>query len=49
MGWDWGWPVKWCRSFDYTGDFCRFCVVVNRAFHTLILHRNPTFVDKQPK
>jgi hypothetical protein len=41
-GGDWGWPVQWCRRWG--SDFCTFCVVVNRAFHLLILHRNPTFI-----
>jgi hypothetical protein len=43
MGWEWGAPVKWCSLWG--SDFCRFCVVVNRAFHILILHRNPTFIN----
>jgi hypothetical protein len=41
-GGDWGWPVQWCRLWG--SDFCRFCLVCNRAFHLLVLHRNPTFI-----
>lgn len=40
----WGWAVDLCRWWDSTGDFCRFCVIVNRAWHQLVLHRNPTFI-----
>lgn len=41
---DWGWAVQWCRWFDGTGDFCKFCAIMSRAWHIYILHRNPTFI-----
>lgn len=44
MGWNWGWPIAWCMGMGGP-DFCRFCLVVNRAFHQLILRRNPTFIN----
>ena len=47
MGWDWGPWVNLCRWVDRTGEFCRFCVVVNRAWHNM-MGRNPTFIGWQP-
>jgi hypothetical protein len=38
----WGWPVQWCAFWG--SDFCKFCVVVNRAWNILVLHRNPTLI-----
>jgi hypothetical protein len=38
----WGWPVQWCAFWG--SDFCKFCVVVNRAWCILVLHRNPTLI-----
>lgn len=40
----WGKWVRWCRRFDDRGDFCRLCLLVNRAFW-MALGRNPTFVS----
>jgi hypothetical protein len=44
----WGFWVRWCMAHGGP-DFCRFCLVVNRAFHQFILRRNPTFIGFQPK
>jgi hypothetical protein len=44
---DWGAWVRWCRLWGR--DFCVFCLVVNRAWHQLILHRSPTFIGFNPR
>jgi hypothetical protein len=47
MGWDWGPWVNLCRYADTHGNFCRYCLWVNRMWHKHVLRRNPTFIGFQ--
>jgi hypothetical protein len=46
MGWDWGPWVDLCRWVDERGDFCRYCVWINRWWHLHVLRQNPTFIKR---
>jgi hypothetical protein len=44
----WGPWVNLCRWVDNRGQFCSWCVYLNRAWHHA-LGKNPTFIGFQPK